>query len=365
MSNAPLVSRFARFFSSGKDADWLKVFSFVLVWGLAFAFGLSFITVSSVHDPRLWKSGDYTLRCGYTKSLILVLLPLLALAWWYRIARKSDKDNRLKTLVRGVIVNAFGAGIVFVVFDIVFAMLLFDFPHKGAVVGMHIWGYQWEGECSTIWTIYWRSCYRATIPIEEVLFYLGGTAVLRGMYIWASEDFLDRYTISHDDYVREAKKAASQGLLSINWHVLALMFALLLAGYAAKQYYGGGGIPVYFFLQILIVASPLTLLYTRIRPFINTRALLMVMVLQVLVSVIWEATAALPYGWWDYKHEYMIGGFVHPWANLPIEACFFWVAVGWAAMFLHEAMKIKVRAERSWRFALCGSGARRTAVHDC
>ena len=362
MPDEPLRKRVVRFFSSGGAEDWLKVFAFVLVWAMAVVIAVSFITVSSVHDPRLWKQPEYTLKYGYTYSLVLVLLPLLGLAWWYRISRKSDTDGRLKALIKAVLVNAAIAGVVLVVFDIVFAMLLFEFPHQESVIGRYIWGYTWQGECSTIWTIYrLSSCYDLTIPIEEVAFYVGGAAVLRGMYIWASEDFLDKYTIAHDHYVREAKATAARGLVSINWRVLALMVALLVGGYTFKHYWGGGGFPVYLFLQILIVASPLTFLYTRVRPFINTRALLMVMVLQVLVSVIWEATAALPYGWWDYRREYMIGSFVYPWAKLPIEACFFWVAVGWSAMFLHEAMKIKVRAGRSWRFALFGDPIQRAA----
>jgi hypothetical protein len=46
---------------------------------------------------------------------------------------------------------------------------------------------------------------------------------------------------------------------------------------------------------------------------------------------------------------------VPPWSNLPIEACFFWIAVGWSAMFVHEATKIKVRSGRSWREILFGA----------
>jgi hypothetical protein len=88
---------------------------------------------------------------------------------------------------------------------------------------------------------------------------------------------------------------------------------------------------------------------------VNTRAFLLVMILQVLVSVIWEATLALPYGWWNYKPDGMTGRQIFPWSDLPVEACFFWISVGWSAMFIHEATKIKVRSGRTWWEVLTGS----------
>jgi hypothetical protein len=152
----------------------------------------------------------------------------------------------------------------------------------------------------------------------------------------------------------DSKARNVQRLLSVNWRLIALMLVILVVGVYAKQKSVSPGYPVYLFLQVLIVAPPFVFLYTKVRPFINTRALLLVMILQVLVSVIWEATAAVPYGWWDYKPAGMIGSRVSPWSELPIEACLFWIGIGWSATFLHEATKIKVRSNRSWRSILLG-----------
>jgi len=342
----------------GEPEDWQKVLWFILVWAAAVVIALSKLKVSNVQTPPLWMPPvwmppDYALKHGqgYTYSLSLLALPLLVLIWWYR--RASGHDASLRVLIRAVIWGSLLTAVVFVLFDSLFASLLFTFPDRNSVLGVHFPGYTWDGDCSTIWHIYrLSSCYERSIPIEEIAFYLGGAAVLRGMYIWSSEDFLERYTMKPAEYAGEARKV--KRLLSLNWRLLAVMLAILIIGVYAKRRLGSEGYPVYLFLQVLIVGAPVVLLYTQVKPFINTRALLMVMVLQVLVSVIWEVTAAVPYGWWGYKPAGMIGHFVRPWSDLPIEACLFWIGVAWSAMFVHEATKIKVRSNRSWRSILLG-----------
>jgi hypothetical protein len=344
--------------------DWQKVLAFILVWAGAVVFALSMIDASNVHNPSIWKNPKYTLRYGYTYSLILLFLPFLALTWWYCLERKVDHDGSLRALIRAVFRGALLTAFIFVLFDALFASFLFDFPDANAVLGVHFWGYQWadSGDCSTLWQIYrFPTCYPRTIPIEEILFYLGGVAVLRGMYIWASEDFLKLYTLDKDTYVRRAKNVTR--LLSVSWGLLILMIAILAVAFYVKRLNHGSGYPIYLLLQVVIISPPLVLLYKHVRPFINTRALLLVIVLQILISVIWEATAAIPYGWWAYKKHGVIGENVPPWSELPIEACLFWIGVGWSATFIHEATKIKVRSNRSWRSILLGdrSGGRPVA----
>jgi hypothetical protein len=347
---------------SGGTEAWGKILGFLLVWGMAINGALYFVTASNLHDPRLWKKPGYSLEFGYTWSLILLYLPLAVLFWWYRLSLRSDGDGSLRALMKGVLYNTALAAAVFVLFDVIFAELLFNFPDHNAVLGhspyrliravAYVPGYKWDDSCATIWTLYRASCYSLSIPVEEVLFYLGGAAVLRGMYIWASEDFLSLYTVPPAEYERRAK--ASRRLIKWNWSLTFLALAIVVAGFVFKRRYGGG-IPTYLLLQVLIVFPPLLVLHTRVRPFINTRAFLLVMLLQVLVSVVWEATLALPYGWWGYKEYGVIGRAITPWSALPVEASFFWISVGWSAMFLHEATKIKVRSGRRWWQVLTGS----------
>lgn len=350
----------ARALGFGKQADWQKVLAFVAVWASAVIFALSKIRVSNVHTPHIWERPGYNLTHGYTYSLALILLPLLGLVWWYVKARRDDRDGSLRRLIRAVVKGALLTAAIFVLFDVLFASYLFRFPHAESVLGIRFWGYQWaaSGDCSTIWDVYrFPACYPRTIPIEEIAFYLGGAAVLRGMYIWASEDFLSLYTLPPADYAAQARGV--RRLVSLNVVPILIVATVFALGLYAKRQHDPGGYPVYLILQIVIIWPPLLLLYGRVKPFINTRALLMVMVLQVLVSVIWEATAAVPYGWWAYQPQGMIGQFVLPWSELPIEACGFWIGVGWSATFIHEATKIKVRSQRSWRGVLFGEPTRK------
>jgi hypothetical protein len=358
MANVVSIRRMLGMHQSGGPADWQKVLAFILVWGAALVFTLSRITVSNVHEPRLWTLPVYHLKYGYTYSLSLLFLPLLALVWWYILARRHDRDGSLQRLIRAVINNVLVTGLGFVIFDSLFATLLFTFPDPHSVIGIRFWGYTWAGNCSTLWRIYLPSCYEPTIPVEEALFYVAGAAVLRGMYIWASEDFLAQYTIPHERYVEDAKHVGR--LLSVSRGLLALTLGILAVGVYVKQQHGGG-VPVYLLLNVFILLAPVVFLYAQVRHFVNTRALLMIMVVQMLVNVIWETTA-LPYGWWGYQPAAMIGSSIRPWSDLPIEACVFWIAVGWSAIFLHETTKIKVRSGRSWRSILTGQGVDEIAV---
>lgn len=333
-------------------ADWQKVLIFMLAWGGALTFTVSRISIANVHESPLWMQDGYGLRYGYTFSLSLIVLPLVALVCWYVAMRKTDTEGKLRRLVRATIWHAAAAGLLFVIFDALFATKLFSFPDPAATVGLMFWGYTWSGDCSTLWSLHRLSaCYERTIPIEEIIFYVGGAAVLRGTYLWASEDFVNRYSVPDEQYAEAAKSVPR--LLRMNVKALVVMLVVLGIGSYLKHRLDGG-YATYLVLQAVIISLPTVLLYKAVSAFVNTRALLMVLVLQALVSVIWEATAALPYGWWNYKPEGMIGIPVPPWSNLPIEATLFWISVGWSAIFLQEVTKIKVRSERGWLNLLIG-----------
>ena len=86
--------------------------------------------------------------------------------------------------------------------------------------------------------------------------------------------------------------------------------------------------------------------YRVTRRFINWRALSLTIFIMLPVSMLWEATLALPYGWWNYEHGAMMGVFIGAWADLPIEAVMVWLAVTYGTVILFEAVKI-------WQASLC------------
>jgi hypothetical protein len=59
-----------------------------------------------------------------------------------------------------------------------------------------------------------------------------------------------------------------------------------------------------------------------------------------LISLLWEVTLALPYGWWRYRDEAMIGLKIGAWSDLPIEAPCVWMAVSFTTVIVYEVIKI-------------------------
>jgi hypothetical protein len=60
----------------------------------------------------------------------------------------------------------------------------------------------------------------------------------------------------------------------------------------------------------------------------------------ILLSLLWEATLAVPYGWWQYQRSQMLGFFIGGWSGLPIEAVSVWIAVTYATVIVYEIVKV-------------------------
>ena len=51
-------------------------------------------------------------------------------------------------------------------------------------------------------------------------------------------------------------------------------------------------------------------------------------------------TLALPYGWWEYRSNILIGLQIGAWSGLPIEAVCVWLAVTFTTVITYEVIKI-------------------------
>jgi hypothetical protein len=76
----------------------------------------------------------------------------------------------------------------------------------------------------------------------------------------------------------------------------------------------------------------------------------------LLISLLWEVTLALPYGWWSFQHRQMIGLFIGAWDDLPIEEVCVWIAVPYATAIVFEIVKLWQASGRTMKEALLGSG---------
>jgi hypothetical protein len=91
------------------------------------------------------------------------------------------------------------------------------------------------------------------------------------------------------------------------------------------------------------------------RRFINWRALSLTLFFMLLVSLLWEATLAVPYNWWNFQHRQMMGIFVGAWSALPFEEICVWVAVTYATAIVFEVVKVGLASERSIHDAMVGT----------
>jgi hypothetical protein len=82
---------------------------------------------------------------------------------------------------------------------------------------------------------------------------------------------------------------------------------------------------------------------------INWRALSLTLFFILLLSLMWEATLGLPYGWWGFQHRQMLGIYITAWSQLPVEEVLVWITVTYATVIVYEVV-------RRWKSS--GKGAR-------
>jgi hypothetical protein len=91
-----------------------------------------------------------------------------------------------------------------------------------------------------------------------------------------------------------------------------------------------------------------------VQPFINWRAFSFTCFFMLLLSLLWEVTLALPYGWWGYRATAMMGLTIGAWSHLPIEAVCVWLAVSFTTVIGYEAVKIWLATGTRARAAFFG-----------
>jgi hypothetical protein len=190
------------------------------------------------------------------------------------------------------------------------------------------------------------------VPVEEYFFYFTGFITILLLYVWFSEYWLAAYTV--EDYRGEAQSFPKL----LNFHPISLVVGIVLiaAGVIYKKWFSPvpEGLPGYFIVLVAGGLIPSIGFYPVTRRFVNWRALSLTMFFILLVSMLWEATLALPYGWWDYQHRAMLGMFIGAWSDLPVEAVLVWLAVTYGTVILYEAVKIWQASERSARNMFLG-----------
>jgi len=286
------------------------------------------ITLHSVRIPATLQLDPNASPHGYTWSLLLFVVPIVVIAVWFLPNEGLDLPRRAfwRTIWTLVPIGC--------LLDVVFAQWFFLFPNPRATLGVH-------APALGHW-----------VPVEEYAFYFTGFITILLLYVWLSEYWLAAYTVK--DY--QAESRALPKLLKFHPTSLLIGVVLIAAAVAYKLWFSDvrQGLPGYFIVLVAGGLVPSIGLYPATGRFINWRALSLTMFFILLISLLWEATLALPYGWWNYQHRAMMGIFIGAWSNLPIEAVLVWLAVTYGTVILFEAVKIWQASGRRAKEAFLG-----------
>ena len=267
-----------------------------------------------VHPAILQVTSDNPTPLGYTWSLALFIIPIGVLAWWF--ACRPDLKFPRKAFLRTIAVLA-PLGFVL---DLLFGNAFFIFPNKGATLGCNV------------------PALGGAIPIEEFIFYLTGFMLVLLSYIWCDEYWMAAYNVP--DY----KEAARDITRIVRFHFASVVLGVVLIA-AAVLYRKlvsntSEGFPWYFIYLICASLVPSAGFFCTAQRFINWRAFSFTFFLLLLMSLLWEVTLALPYGWWEYRRNILIGLHIGAWSGLPLEAVCVWLAVTFTTVITYEVIKI-------------------------
>lgn len=278
------------------------------------------IALHSVRTPATLQVQPDASPHGYTRSLLLFIVPIVVISVWFLRIEELKIPQRAFWCTIGILAP------VGCLLDVIFAQWFFLYPNPQATLGV-------LAPALGHW-----------VPVEEYVFYLTGFLTILLLYVWLSEYWLVAYTV--EDYGGEARALPKL----LKFHPMSVVLgAVLIAGAVIyKRWFSsaGDGLPGYFIVLVVGGLVPAAGLYPVTRRFINWRALGLTMFFILLVSMLWEATLALPYGWWNYQHRAMVGLFIGAWSDLPIEAVMVWLAVTYGTVILFEAVKIWQASER-------------------
>jgi hypothetical protein len=285
---------------------------FAIVAALVVPAAIALRTV--IHPAILQVTSDNPTPLGYTWSLALFIVPLSALAWWF--ACRPDLKFPRKAFWRTIAVLA-PLGFLL---DLLFGNAFFIFPNKAATLGCEV------------------PAIGGAIPIEEFVFYLTGFMLVLLSYIWCDEYWMAAYNAP--DY-----KAAAEGkprIVRFHFASVVLGAALIAGAIGYRKFLSGtpDGFPWYFIYLTCASLIPSAGFFHTAQRFINWRAFSFTFFLLLLISLLWEVTLALPYGWWEYRRSILIGLHIGAWFDLPIEAACVWLAVSFTTIITYEVIKI-------------------------
>lgn len=284
--------------------------------------------------PQVDRSLPNLTPYGYTLSLLLFLVPIATIAIWF-LPKEGVVISKKSFWQTIALLFPLGAGL-----DFFFAHRFFTFPNVNATLRVT------------------APALGGGVPVEEYIFYLTGFVAVLLIYVWLDEYWLAAYSVA----VNAEHRIAYDRLLRFHpWSLLS--GAILIAGGLAFRLFlvGVPGLPGYFVFIVLVAFGPATGLLPAALPVINWRAFSLTFFLILLISLLWEATLALPYGWWAFNSAQTLGITITAWSRLPIEEVMLWCAVTYSTVIVYEVVRRWKTSGRSFAHAMFGSKTPRIA----
>jgi hypothetical protein len=273
------------------------------------------LTLRSVEHPGVLQiASDNPTPYGYTWSLLLFIVPMSVLGGWF--ALRDDLQFPRKAFWRTLAVLV-PLGFIL---DLLFGNTFFVFPNGRATLGIGI------------------PALGGAIPVEEFVFYLAGFMLALLSYVWADEYWMRAYNVP--DYQARAQGAGR--IVRFHFPSVFIGVALVAAAGVYKKFFSDSpvGFPWYFTYLVAVSLVPSAGFFHSVQAFVNWRAFGFTFFLMLFISLLWEVTLALPYGWWGFQADAMIGIPIGAWSGLPVEEPLVWMAVSYTTVIVYEVIKI-------------------------
>ena len=314
-----------------KGQDLLAVAALMAMLAVASTLAIIRITVSQQPvDPALNPS-----PLGYTFSLALFVVPCLVFGVWiWRSPRTPDQRHACFLTLALLVPMGF-------ILDLFLGRTFLRFPNLDATLGILIPGY----DLRSGWPGLWGSGWKPFLPLEEFAFYALGFAAILLAYIWGDEILFRANKV--DDRQRTPYVFRGWKATLLFWLVVgAVLFGIAWLIRRTVPSQSGAAFPGYF-LFILSASIVPSLFCSRVAfQFINWRALAVAWLFILTTSQFWEASLAVPYGWWGYEPDQMMGIFFKPYCDLPIEAVLVWTLASWTTVIIYETILTAIHAGR-------------------
>ena len=281
-----------------------------------------YITLGTVEveRPKILDFEAHPTPLGYTWSLVLWWLPIPWMGYLAYTVLQSPVFATVRAMEKRAFLWSLAVLTVLgVALDFFFASLFFEFNNPTAVVGIDV------------------PVLGGSVPIEEIIFYAG--AFLWGLLAYIYVGFLRRRHIQTEYLGSAPVDFPVWGGLQIS--VLGGVLAVASVGLAwlVRILFYGSGFPLYYAVIVAMAFFWVALFFPTLRQIIDWRVFAYVAPLGALISVIWEATLAIPYQWWGYNETFIMGLTAKAWSGLPVEAVMVWLAGGLLSAGTYELLR--------------------------